>query len=209
MFLSRRVRHMKKRYLFVGVGALLGVILLAVSWKVLAQPYAYQGSLIEPALSAAEIESFDQNGNLFRLSEQRGKVVLLTFGYTNCPDVCPTTLAKFKQIKNQLGEQADHTRFVLITVDPERDTPERIQLYLDQFDPSFIGISGDRSDLVPIWQNYFVYQAERDAGSAAGYMVDHTSRIYAIDKNGNLRLTYPIEIGQDAILADVRHLIQE
>jgi protein SCO1/2 len=200
---------MSKRVLFVGVGALLGLILLAVGWKALAQPYAYQGSLIEPAMPAAEIESLDQNGNLFRLSEQRGKVILLAFGYTNCPDVCPTTLAQFKQIKSQLGAQAAETQFVLITVDPERDTPQRMKLYLDQFDPSFIGISGDRSELEPIWKNYFVYQAKRDTGSAAGYMVDHTSRVYAIDKEGNLRLTYPYEIGQDAIFADVRHLVQE
>ena len=203
------MRRMKKRTLFVGGGALLGVILLAVGWQALARPYSYQGSLIEPALPAAEIESLDQNGNPFRLSEQRGMVVLLSFGYTNCPDVCPTTLGKLKQIKNQLGEQANEAQFVFITVDPERDTPQRLQLYLDQFDPSFIGISGDRSDLESIWQNYFIYQAKRDTGSVAGYMVDHTSRIYAIDKAGNLRLTYPYESGQDAILADVRHLIQE
>lgn len=190
-------------------GVILGVAVLAVGWKVFAQPYTYQGSLIDPPVSAAEIENPDQYGNPFRLSEQRGKVVLLFFGYTNCPDVCPTTLAQFKQIKAKLGDLADQTRFVFITVDPERDTQERVRLYLDNFDPSFVGLSGDRSDLEAIWQNYFVYQAKQDTGSAAGYVVDHTSRIYAIDKEGNLRMTYPFEMEQEAILDDVRHLIQE
>jgi protein SCO1/2 len=200
---------MNNRNLFVIAGVILGVIVLAVGWKVFAQPYAYQGSLIDPPVPAAEIENPDQYGNPFRLSEQRGKVVLLAFGYTNCPDVCPTTLAQFKQIKERLGDRAEQIRFVFVTVDPERDTQERVRLYLDNFDPSFVGLSGDRSDLETIWQDYFVYQAKQDTGSAAGYVVDHTSRVYAIDKEGNLRMTYPFEAEQGAILDDVRHLIQE
>ena len=158
---------------------------------------------------AAESADDTRQGNPFRLSEQRGKVVLLFFGYTNCLDVCPTTLAQFKQIKDRLGDQAEQTRFVFITVDPERDTQERVRLYLENFDPSFVGLSGDRSDLEKIWQDYFVYQAKQDTGSAAGYEVDHTSRVYAIDKDGNLRMTYPVDIEQEAILDDVRHLIQD
>ena len=200
---------MKKTVLYLGAGVVAGVLLMAAAWWILNRPGPFQGSLIEPALPAAEIVNLDQHGDPFRLSEQRGKVVLLAFGYTHCPDVCPATLAQFKQIKEGLGDQAGRAQFVLVTVDPERDTPEQMKAYLEKFDPQFIGLTGARADLESIWKNYFVFQETHDTGHTDDYSVDHTARIYAIDKGGNLRLTYPLELGSDAILSDVRRLIQE
>jgi protein SCO1/2 len=198
-----------RRYLLFGVGGMLGVVFILVAWQVLSRPYAFQGSLIEPPVEATDFELTDQNGQPFRLRDHRGKVVLIFYGYTNCPDVCPLTLSDFKLIKADLGEQADQVSFMFVTVDPERDAQERLPAYLANFDPTFVGLTGSFSELESVWKAYGVYQAKSETGSAAGYLVDHTARTYAIDKQGNLRLTYPFEMERQAILEDVRHLVQE
>jgi len=200
---------MKYKGLVLGVGAAVLLLLTLAGWRLLANPYAYHGSLLETPVPAPEIELGDQHGNLFRLSEQRGQVTLIAFGYTNCPDVCPTTLAQFKQIKSGIGNAADSVHFVFITVDPERDTPERLRQFLGAFDPEFTGLSGSRSELEPVWQKYGVFQQKQAPDSSGNYTVDHTSRIYAIDKNGNFRLTYPYDLDAPAIVDDVRHLAEE
>lgn len=199
---------MNTRRMYLGVGLGLAGLLLLVGWRAFQQDYQFRGSLIDPPAPAADFTLEDQNQVPFTLSNQKGKVVLLFFGYTNCPDVCPVTLAHFKQIKADLGEQAGEVQFVFITVDPERDTAERLKDYLPNFDPGFIGLTGSRADLEPVWKNYGVYQARQETGSAAGYLVDHTARTYLIDRQGNWRLTYPFEMEKDAILSDVRFLIK-
>jgi protein SCO1/2 len=138
---------------------------------------------------------------------EAGKVVLLFFGYTRCPDVCPLTLADFKKVKAQLGDQADQVRFVFITVDPERDTPNILSKHLANFDESFIGLTGSREELEPVWKTFGVYQEKQDTGSAAGYLVDHSSRVYAIDRRGDLRLTYTFGTEPEAIAQDVAQLL--
>lgn len=198
-----------RRYWLFGFGGILVVLLILVGWQVVSRPYTFQGSLIEPPIKAPEIELIDQDGQSFRLSDHHGKVVLVFFGYTNCPDVCPLTLSDFKLIKADLDEQTDQVSFVFVTVDPERDTQERLKAYLANFDPAFVGLTGSLSELESVWKAYGVYQAKQDTGSAAGYLVDHTARTYAIDKNGDLRLTYPFEMERQALLEDVRHLIQD
>ena len=200
---------MKSKGLVLGVGGAVLLLLALVGWQLLAKPYTYHGSLLETPVLAPDIELGDQHGNLFHLSDQRGKVVLLAFGYTNCPDVCPTTLAQFKQIKASLGSAAESVRFVFITVDPERDTPERLKRLLGSFDPDFTGLTSSSSDLEPVWQNYGVFQQKQAPDSSGNYEVDHTARIYAIDKNGNFRLTYPYDMDASAIVEDVRHLVEE
>lgn len=198
-----------RRYWLFGFGGIIVVLLILVGWQVVSRPYTFQGSLIEPPIKAPEIELIDQDGQPFRLSDHHGKVVLVFFGYTNCPDVCPLTLSDFKLIKADLDEQTDQVSFVFVTVDPERDTQERLKAYLANFDPAFVGLTGSLSELESVWKAYGVYQAKQDTGSAAGYLVDHTARTYAIDKNGDLRLTYPFEMERQALLEDVRHLIQD
>jgi protein SCO1/2 len=187
----------------------IGLEHVLVIWQVFTQDYTYQGSLIDPPVPAADFELTDQHGQTFRLSDQRGKVVLIFFGYTHCPDVCPVTLSEFKQIKSKLGNQVDDISFVFITVDPERDTLEKLGDHLANFDAGFIGLSGDRSSLEEVWMSFGVYQAKQETGSAAGYLVDHTARVYAIDVDGNWRLTYPFGMESDKLFQDVRHLIQE
>jgi protein SCO1/2 len=181
--------------------------LLLVGWQVLAGPYRYQGSLIDPPAPAADFTLTDQNGQPFRLSDQRGKVTLVFFGYTHCPDVCPITLASYTKIHERLGEQADQVRFVFITVDPERDTVQQMHDHLANFDPAIIGLTGSSDELEPVWKDYGVFLDAHHGTGVENYDVDHSSRIYAIDAQGNWRLTYPAELNWQAIAEDVIHLM--
>src|SRR3990172_5356706 len=159
---------MKLRHLILlGTAVLIGLTAV-VGTLVCARPHAFQGSFYEPPLPAADFPLTDQHGQTFRLSDNVGDIVLMFFGYSNCPDVCPFTLSDFKKIKADLGPQAERVRFVLITTDPERDTQERLLEYLEFFDPAIIGLTGDRSELEVVWDAYGVYQAKVETGSASG-----------------------------------------
>ncbi len=200
---------MKSRLFSAGFGGVLGFVLLLVGWQFFSGGYRLQGSLIEPPVPAADFVLTDQNGAPFQLSEQKGNLVLIFFGYTNCPDVCPVTLTDFKRINEELGDQASRVRFVFVTVDPERDTAERLKSLLERYDPQIVGLTSSRSELEKVWKDYGVYQARRDEGSAAGYLVDHTSRIYLIDQEGNWRLTYPFEMDRKAVVEDLKYLLRK
>jgi len=192
------------------VGVVLGIVLsLGGAWLYYETSFNYQGVLIDPPAMAPDISLVDQDGSPFHLEDQRGKLVLVFFGYTHCPDVCPITLSEFKQVKAALGEQAGQVEFVFITVDPQRDTPERIQGYLKNFDPEFTGLTGTERQLAEVWKAYGVYQQRQDSGSAAGYLVDHSARTYLIDRQGQWRLNYPFGMGSDKMIRDVEHILKE
>ncbi len=130
-------------------------------------------------------------GDAMRLSDSNGKWRLLFFGYTHCPDFCPITLAEFTQIKEMLGEQADHIEFVFVSVDGVRDTPELLTGYIERFDPAFIAFSGDDATLAQIQQDYgLFYQRAENASSPENYLIDHSTRSYLIDPEGNLISTF-------------------
>ena len=186
----------------IGLGAVIGI-------QALASPYTYQGSLIDPPAPAQDFALRDQFDEPFRLSEQRGEVVLLFFGYTHCPDVCPVTLSEYRQVSDLLGEQADRVNFVFVTVDPERDTRSALQDYLDNFNTPIIGLTGERVELEPVWSAFGVFQEKVDVGSASGYLVDHTARVYAINPQGELQLTFPFGTSSEAIAQDVAHLLRK
>ncbi|HUV26664.1 MAG TPA: SCO family protein [Anaerolineales bacterium] len=198
---------MKPRYIVIfGLAILVGLIAM---FLILGpqRPYTFQGSLIEPPVSAPQFELTDMNGQPFQLSELDGQVVVMFFGYTSCPDVCPVTLTEFLQIRSKLGEAAEEVSFVFVTVDPERDTPERMRKYLTNFDPEIIGLTGERNELEPVWASYGVYQAKAEGPSDEYYLVDHSSRVYVIDPDGNLRLTYLFGTENKLITEDVLHLV--
>lgn len=197
----------KSRFLIFGV--ITGLVMVLGAWFIADKFYAYQGVTIDPPAQAADFTLEDQNGNLFTLSEQRGNVVLIFFGYTNCPDVCPITLSEYKQIKSKLGPKAENVKFVFITVDPERDSVKRMQLYMKNFDSEFIALTSDRQTLEAVWEDYGVYQERQDVGSAAGYLVDHSARTYAIDTQGLWRINYPFGMEVEKIYQDIIHLLRE
>ncbi len=197
------------KYSLLLFGMLAGLMLsLGTGWVLLDRNYTYQGVLIDPPATAADIQLKDQNGNLFRLSDQHGKIVLLFFGYTHCPDVCPITLYQYEQIKQQLGDKAQQVRFVFITVDPQRDTPDAMRAYMAKFDPSFTGLSGDKSSLEAIWKAYGVYAVDATKPSDLDTVIDHSARVYLIDPRGNWRLDYPYGISTKAFVQDILHILQ-
>lgn len=201
---------MQKRTV-AGVVALviLGVVAVYVGTQRALSNYQFLGSEIEPAVAAQDFALIRADGTSYRLSEQRGQVVVLFFGYTSCPDFCPTTMVELAQVAEALGEDAAIVDFVFISVDPDRDTPEVAQKFAENFNPAFIGLSGNELELTTIWQAYFVYRARLGDGSDPGYLMDHTTRVIVVDKQGNFRMTFPYGIGATAIESDLRYLINE
>jgi protein SCO1/2 len=199
---------MNTKVTWVGLGlvVLIGVV-MAIT-LIIPKTENFRGTLYDPALPAPEIELTLGDGSSFKLSEERGDVVLLFFGYTSCPDVCPTTLSELRKIKTELGEDASRVQVVYVTVDPDRDTPEKVQEYVSLFNPSFIGLSGSLDELEPVWQDYGVYRQIEETESESGYLVTHTARVYLIDLEGNLRLSYAFGTPTDDILHDVKLVLQ-
>jgi protein SCO1/2 len=194
------------------VGGLIAVIVLGIAGAdLLTQSYKFRGSAIDPPFPAPDLALQDQNGQAFRLDAQRGKIVLMFFGYTNCPDVCPTTLAQFRQVGAELGSQADQVRFVFVTVDPERDTAERMKAYLDAIDPAIVGLIGSQTELEPIWKSYGVYRQKQPGQSPDDYAdaLEHSSRVYLVDAQGNLRLTYSFGLVPDDVVQDIKYLLRK
>ncbi|MEW5829057.1 MAG: SCO family protein [Chloroflexota bacterium] len=192
--------------LFV-LSAVLGVAL--VVGIVFRTPYTFHGTVIDPPLPVTDFTLQTANGESFRLSDAKGKIVLLFFGYTNCPDVCPTTLATFKQVYDRLGEDAQEVRFVMITADPDRDTPDKVAAYAARFNPEFIGLSGRLEDLESIWSELGVFVEKQDTGSAAGYLVSHTASVHVLDRNGNLRMTFPYGTTAIDMADDLTQLLKQ
>lgn len=184
------------------VALLLALLLVACT------PYQFKGTAYPNPQVAPDFTLAATDGGTFRLSEQRGRIVLLFFGYTSCPDVCPTTLAEANQVLRGLRGDAGRVTFVFITVDPERDTPEILARYTTAFHPAILGLTGTPDQLAAVRQAYGVI-AEKEVlpDSAAGYVMNHTARIYLVDGEGRLRLSYAFGTPPEDILADLRHLL--
>jgi protein SCO1 len=195
------------RWLFIA-SIILGLMVVILA-GVFARPYVFMGSKIDPPAPVLDFSLVDQNGDIFKLREQRGKVVLIFFGYTNCPDICPTTLAEFKLIREKLKEKAKDVEFVFITIDPERDTKERLAAYLPVFGDGILGLTGSNTDLQPIWDEFGVVRQKVNSNSAVGYLMEHSTRTYGIDKNGNIRVTYFFGTAVDSIVQDIQYLLGE
>ncbi|PWH14661.1 MAG: SCO family protein [Anaerolineae bacterium] len=198
---------MTKQKVWLG-GGLIGLLLILLGVGFVLRPYTYRGTLIEPPLPMADFQLTDQHGATFRLSDLKGKLVLVFFGYTYCPDVCPITLAEFKQVRANLAQQAEKVRFVFITVDPQRDTPQVLAKHLQNFDAQFIGLTGAEEELAKVWKQFGAYRQIRQVEGMQNYLVDHSARIYVLDAEQNLILTYPYDIGARILLEDLRHLLK-
>ncbi|HEU4324975.1 MAG TPA: SCO family protein [Roseiflexaceae bacterium] len=149
----------------------------------------------------------DHTGRPRTLADFRGKAVVLFFGFTHCPDVCPTTLADVSQALKQLGSDAQQVQVLLVTVDPERDTPEALAKYVTAFDPRFLGLYGDEAATRRAAQEFKIYYEKRRTGDS--YSVDHSGQSYVIDPQGRLRLLVrPERIASD-LPEDLRTLLKE
>jgi protein SCO1/2 len=148
----------------------------------------------------------DHTGRTRTLEDFRGKVVVMFFGYTYCPDVCPTTLAELKAVKEQLGEDGKSLQVLFVTVDPERDTPEVLANYVPAFDPSFLGLYGDAAATATVAKEFKVFYQKVPGKTPGSYTVDHTAGSYVFDPQGRLRLF--ARYGNAAnLVADIRTLL--
>ena len=176
---------------------------------VLKKPYSFHGTVITPPFPVADFSLLTANGDVFRLSDQKGKIVLLFFGYTSCPDVCPITLATFKQAHERLGDDAQQVKFVMITANPVRDTPENVAEHAARSNPEFIALSGSLTDLEPIWQELGVFVGKQDSGSAEAYLVSHTASVYVLDQRGSLFMTFPYGTTAIDITDDIVQVLKQ
>jgi protein SCO1/2 len=150
----------------------------------------------------------DHHGKVRRLEDWRGKAVVLFFGFTHCPDVCPTTLADLAQVMRQLGPDAERVQVLFVTVDPERDTQELLSKYVPAFDPRFLGLRGDLEATRAAAKEFKVYFEQRPGETPGSYSVDHSAQSYVIDPQGRLRLFVRHERIAEDLAPDLRTLLQ-
>jgi len=150
----------------------------------------------------------DQTGRCRTLSDFRGKVVALFFGYTHCPDECPTTLGKLRLALRQLGPEAARVQVLFVTVDPERDTPAVLAAYLSTFDPSFLGLRGSQAELKTLIGQMKIV-SERSDQEGDGYTLAHSANVFLFDRTGHIRVLEAKAADSAALVADLRQLLRE
>jgi len=154
-------------------------------------------------------ELTDHNGKRRTLKDFHGKVVLLYFGYINCPDMCPIIMAKLGAAVRQLGDAGNAVQGLFVTVDPKRDTPQVLAQYVPSFHPSFLGLYGDEQTLDRTTKEFKVYSKAQAPGSSGFYTVDHSSQVFVFDGGGRLRLFIRPEATPESIARDIRILLKE
>jgi protein SCO1/2 len=157
-----------------------------------------------------DVTLINQNNQPMKLSALKGKPVLMSFGYTYCPDVCPMTLSDFRRVKRELGDAGDQVQFVFVTVDPARDTPDVIKRYIEAFDPAFMGFTGEEATLQKLayaLDGLFEKQKPND-GDPNSYTVAHTSFMYLFDADGKWKMKYPFGTPVDVLVADLKAQIK-
>jgi protein SCO1/2 len=164
--------------------------------------------LVDPPIKISDYPLINQSGQAARISDFNGKLTLLAFGYTHCPDVCPITLAHFKQVKAELGDKAAQVNFVFISVDGARDTPERLKQYLSVFDPSFVGLSGDDAILHKVIAEYNgQFILDNAGGTKADYTVQHTAGSFLVDGKGEWSRQYAYALDPKIIAQDIQRVL--
>ena len=185
------------------------VALLVTTGRLSFGPAQLHGLVLAEPRMMPNFSLTDQNGDSASLYDYRGQVVLLYFGYTYCPDVCPATLAELRDALEELGRRRDEVQVIMVTVDPARDTPAILGEYLAFFDPSFVGLSGSDEEIRAAAAPFGVFYEAHEGSAASGYLVDHTATVALLDKRGNLRLFYPFNMPAEDIAADLRVLVRE
>ncbi|MCS7002362.1 MAG: SCO family protein [Dehalococcoidia bacterium] len=185
----------------VGFGIAVGAAALRPSGG------TFYGQIIAPPLAAANFTLPSTRGGDTSLSDFRGKYVLLFFGFTNCPDVCPVTLVKLAQTKQRLGPLGDQVQIALVTVDPERDTVDQLRRYLAQYDPNAVGFTGTPEQIAVVLQQYGIVAERVPIDGALGYTYNHTASTLVIDRQGQVRALLSPEMSSEEMASDLRFLL--
>lgn len=157
---------------------------------------------------AKDFELTDHNGQVRHLSDFKGKVVVMFFGYTQCPDVCPTSMAELAEVKKLLGKDGERLQGLFVTVDPARDTPEVLKGYMGNFDPTFLALTTSPDKLVQLAKDYKVYYKKVDGKTPTSYTMDHSAGSYVYDTKGQLRLFTRYGTGPKVLADDIAQLLK-
>ena len=194
------------------VQSMAGAVALALSAGILAACSPDKPQFKSVDLTGADYASgfslSDQNGQTRTLKDFAGKVVVVFFGYTQCPDVCPTTMAELAQVKKLLGADGDKLQAVFITVDPERDTPELLKAYMGNFDPSFVALRPSMAQLPEVAKDFKVFYKKAEGKTPGSYSMDHSAGSYIFDAKGRIRLYTRYGSGTENLVSDIRLLLK-
>ncbi|HET9643308.1 MAG TPA: SCO family protein [Burkholderiaceae bacterium] len=169
----------------------------------------FQSVDITGADYARRLDLPDANGTLRTLDDFKGKVIVVFFGYTQCPDVCPTTMAELAQVKKSLGADGDKVQGVFVTLDPERDTPQLLKSYLANIDPSFVALRGTAEQTQAAAREFKVFYAKVPGKTPGSYTMDHTAGSYVFDTRGRVRLFTRYGTGATALASDIKALLAQ
>lgn len=197
--------------LIMTVLVVAGILVAAtVLWQYMAEARTPRGTVLQPR-EAPDFSLVDHRGETYRLADDDGRVRVLFFGYTHCPDVCPTTLVTYRQVHSLLGDAAADVRFLFVTVDPERDDVARMAEYVERFHPEFIGLTGDLAALEQVWADYGVYvnALPPDPERGGAYEVEHSALSFVIDGDGMMRIVHNYGTPAEDMAHDIRLLLRE
>ncbi|MEO8855765.1 MAG: SCO family protein [Burkholderiaceae bacterium] len=159
---------------------------------------------------AKDFSLVDQDGKTRSIKDFAGKIVVVFFGYTQCPDVCPTTMAELAEVRKSLGADGKRLQGIFITVDPDRDTPQVLKAYMANFDPTFIALRpSSPAQLAALAKDFKVYYKKVEGSTATSYTMDHSAGSYVFDTKGRLRLFTRYGSGEPALLADIQQLLDQ
>ena len=175
--------------------------------KLASKPVAFNNVDITGASYARDFALTDHNGKPRTLADFKGKVVLLFFGFTQCPDICPTTMTEMAAVLKLLGEDAQEVQVLFVTVDPARDTQQLLSEYVPAFHPSFLGLYGDDAATRKVGQEFKVFFAKSPGATDGSYSMDHTAGSYVFDKTGKIRLFIRHDKGAAPLAQDLKQLL--
>jgi len=203
----------RRRFLSVAAASLLALSLSGCdlqSINPVAQNEArFNGVDITGAEYARALSLPDGTGRVRSLEEFRGKVVIVLFGFTQCPDICPTSMAEVSEVRKRLGPSGENVQGVFVSIDPERDTAEVVAEYVRSMDPSFVGLRGSVDQVTQAAKEFKVFFQKVPSQDGKSYTMDHTAGAYVFDRDGRVRLFVRYGMGLDALTADIRRLLEE
>ena len=194
-----------RRIIYILLISIFGLTLLACSPK----PSFKNIDITGGKAFGTDFSLLDPDGNVRTLADFKGKVVVMFFGYTQCPDICPTTLTEMQQVMELMGPQADKVQVLFVTVDPQRDTAAVLKQYVPAFDSRFLGLRpADEAALEKVTKDFKIYYKKVPGASAGSYTMDHTAGSYAFDPEGHLRLYIKHAQGPETLAQDLKELLK-
>ena len=186
--------------LVLAIGLLAGIYFL--------RPHSFHGTVIQSSEPAFDFTLTSADGDV-SLSDYRGKIVLLYFGYTFCPDICPATLGNTGQAIRRLNITEEDVQLIMISLDPERDTPQKLATYVAHFHPSFVGVTGSQEQLNEVASLYGIFYEKVEGSTDANYIINHTATLLVIDREGYLKLIFPFGVSVDEIADDLGYMLSQ